>query len=58
MVLQQIDRPYETGEDRAEILMNDEEDTQAGTGTIEGQEDVFDYTFSLKVIGTQAKATT
>ena len=52
------DWPYETGEDRAEILMNDEEDTQAGTGTIEGQEDVFDYTFSLKVIGTQAKATT
>lgn len=49
--------PYETGTDDASILKEDGEDTAAGTGSVEGQENVFDYSFSLKIVGTQAKAT-
>lgn len=50
--------PYETGENKEQIAMEDGEDTAVGTGSVAGQEDVFDYSFSLKVIGTQAKVTT
>jgi len=49
--------PYETGVDEQTNAVEDAEDTNAGLGTVEGQEDVFDYTFSLKIIGTQAKTT-
>ena len=49
--------PYETGETDEEIASEDGEDTAAGTGNVAGQEDVFDYSFSLKVVGTQAKVT-
>ena len=43
--------PFETGEDDDEIADEDEEDTADGM-----MENAADYTFSLKVIGTQAKA--
>ena len=49
--------PYETGETAEEIASEDDEDTAAGTGSVTGKENVFDYSFSLKVIGTQAKVT-
>lgn len=49
--------PYETGKNSEEIASEDKEDTAAGTGTVTGQENVFDYSFSLKVVGTQAKVT-
>lgn len=49
--------PYETGSNEEEIKMQDEEDTAVGTGTFEGKENLYDYTFSLKVVGTQAIAT-
>lgn len=49
--------PYETGIDEETNLVEDGEDTAAGTGTVKGQENVFDYSFSLKIVGTQAKAT-
>lgn len=49
--------PYETGDDIETISNEDAEDTTYGAGVVEGQEDVFDYSFSLKVIGTQAKVT-
>lgn len=48
--------PYETGIDEETNLVEDGEDTAVGTGTVEGQENVFDYSFSLKIVGTQAKA--
>ena len=48
--------PFETGDTNDEIEVADKVDTAAGTGTTEGKENVFDYTFALKVIGTQAKA--
>lgn len=44
--------PYETKED---ITNGDIEDTQYGTGTVKGKEGKFDYAFTLKVVGTQAK---
>lgn len=44
--------PYETGNTAEEILQNDKEDTDDGTNK------VYNYTFALKVVGTQAKATT
>lgn len=49
--------PYETGNDENTIFDEDIEDTKFGTGVVEGKEDMFDYSFSLKVIGTQAKVT-
>lgn len=49
--------PYETGVDEETNLVEDGEDTAAGTGVVEGQENVFDYSFSLKIVGTQAKTT-
>lgn len=49
---------YETGDNDLDILIQDVRDTEFGTGTVEGQENVFDYSFSLKVVGTQAKVTT
>lgn len=52
------DWPYETGDTDEAIAVEDGEDTAAGTGSVEGKENVFDYSFSLKVIGTQAKVTT
>lgn len=50
--------PYETGDNIETITAEDGEDTEAGTGNVEGQENVFDYSFTLKVVGTQAKITT
>ena len=52
------DWPYETGDTAEAIGFEDGEDTAVGTGSVEGQENVFDYSFSLKVVGTQAKVTT
>ncbi len=49
------DWPYETGETAKEIASEDGEDTAVGTGSVAGQENVFDYSFTLKVVGTQAK---
>lgn len=49
------DWPYETGETAEEIASEDGEDTAVGTGSVAGQENVFDYSFTLKVVGTQAK---
>ena len=49
--------PYETGNDAETITSEDAEDTMYGTGMVEGHEDNFDYVFTLKVIGTQAKVT-
>ena len=46
--------PYETESDDSSLETEDEEDTAVGTGTVEGQEDEYDYTFSLKVVATQA----
>ena len=51
------DWPYETGDTDEAIKAEDSEDTSAGNGSVAGQENVFDYTFSLKVVGTQAKVT-
>jgi len=45
-------KAYETGNTEEEILQNDKEDTDDGTNK------VYNYTFALKVVGTQAKATT
>ena len=50
--------PYETGENETDIALQDVEDTSFGAGTVQGQENVFDYEISLKVVGTQAKVTT
>lgn len=50
--------PYETISDDKTISEEDAEDTAVGTGTVEGKENQYDYTFSLKVVGTQAKTTT
>jgi len=47
--------PYETGSNEHEIAIQDGEDTASGTGNVDGNENVFDYSFSLKVVGTQAK---
>ena len=44
--------PYETGNTEADILENDKEDTQ------DGENNAQEYTFALKVVGTQAKSTT
>lgn len=44
---------YETGENLEIITDEDEKDTLAGSGKIAGKENVFDYSFSLKVIGTK-----
>ena len=49
--------PYETGTTDEEIKSADLIDTADGTGTTEGKENVFDYTFALKVVGAQAKTT-
>lgn len=49
--------PYETGENLETISAEDKEDTAVGTGNVEGKEKVFDYSFTLKVVGTQAKVT-
>ena len=43
---------YETGENLEIITLEDEKDTLAGSGKFAGKENVFDYSFSLKVIGT------
>lgn len=49
---------YETGENLEIITNGNEKDTLAGSGKIAGKENVFDYSFSLKVIGTKiAKVT-
>lgn len=49
---------YETGENLEIITSEDEKDTLVGSGKIVGKENVFDYSFSLKVIGTRkAKVT-
>lgn len=44
---------YETGENLEIITIEDEKDTFAGSGKIAGKENLFDYSFSLKVIGTK-----
>ena len=43
---------YETGKNLEIITNEDKKDTLAGSGKIAGKENVFDYSFSLKVIGT------
>ncbi len=45
--------PYETISDDKTISEEDAEDTAVGTGTVAGKENQYDYTFSLKVVGTQ-----
>lgn len=49
---------YETGENLEIITDEDEKDTLAGSGKIAGKENVFDYSFSLKVIGTKKNKVT
>ncbi len=44
--------PYETGNTETDILENDKKDTQDGENNLQN------YMFALKVVGTQAKATT
>lgn len=48
--------PYESGTNEEENVAEDAEDTAVGTGTVADKENVFDYLFSLKIVGTQAKA--
>ena len=43
---------YETGENLEIITFEDEKDTLAGSGKKVGKENVFGYSFSIKVIGT------
>lgn len=43
---------YETGENLEIITFEDEKDTLAGSGKKIGKENVFDYSFSIKIIGT------
>lgn len=50
--------PYESSTNSERIKQDDKEDTAIGTGTVPGKENVFDYAFSLKVIGTQVRSTT
>lgn len=50
--------PYEFGATNEARIQEDNEDTAIGTGNVQGKEDNFDYAFSLKVIGTQARSTT
>ena len=43
---------FETGENLEIITIADENDTLVGSGKIEGKENIFDYSFSVKVVGT------
>lgn len=45
--------PYETNIEGLDVIEGDAKDTAVGTGTLEGKEDQYDYTFSLRVVGTQ-----
>ncbi len=49
--------PFESGDNEEQVAESNLEDTAAGKGSYVGQINTYDYGFSLKVVGTQARAT-